>query len=233
MINYYETINEELRGKIEKNLNLMGTDPSILSETAHYFFSLAKMMDGLRRAYTLWLDKENNEPVGTREFFIGTLSMIKLLKKMLDNMDGIVGTYISGIEIPPDFASPGNQPWHFQGHAQNYKQMKGIFPALRDAGLSQDFIDMYYLDGTLLEVYEDCTEVIPAITALASIRQASPVEIREGIFLIENRFRNLYAKLFMERFENAYGLTGVMIEALKELDKLASGQITGIPPATS
>ncbi|MCE1246138.1 MAG: hypothetical protein LWY06_05800 [Firmicutes bacterium] len=214
MINYYETIDEELKGKLEQKLNVTGTDPSVLGETAHYFFSLAKMMDGIRLGYVMWLDKEAEKHVDTREFFVGTLGILKLVKKLLDSMDGIVGTYISGMDVPAEFSSRESQAWHYQGNSRNYKQMTGIFPALIKSGLTQDFIDRYYLDGTLLEVYEECTELIPAIAGLGEMRAISPIELREGIFLIENRFRNLYAKLFIERFENALGLAGVLNAAL-------------------
>lgn len=214
---YNFTIQDDVRVGLDEKLSIGRIDGDTLEQAAGYFFTIIKMLDNVRKAYDLWLDDSCDDHMGAREFLTGALSMLNLLKKTMDKTDGIVGMYISRLEIPENAENCIYQPWQYSGHSQIYDPARGIFSSLRKAGLSQDFIDRYYLDGSLLEIHEACMEIVPALVSLTKTDNPNPLEVREGIFLIEDQLRKLYVKLYVEEFDDARGLMGVMALALDKL----------------
>jgi len=208
----------QLKEDLIKKLNIGGIDREVLDQVSTYLYTIINLLDGLRRAYVMWLDKSQESPVKTRDFLVGSLGILSLLKKTMERMDGIVGMYISRLDLPRKNPEENYQAWQYQDLSRIYDPLSGTFKKLRDAGLKQDFIDKYYLDGSLMEIYEKCMNILPAFSYLIETENPDPLEVREGVFILEDRLRKMYNKLYIEEFEDARGLMGVMETALKEME---------------
>lgn len=214
-------LDESIRSEIEYKLNIGGIDPETLQEAAEYFYKTAKMLDNIQKSLYIWTGG-GESPLETGKFITGMLGMLTLMQKNMDKTDGIAGMYISRIDMDRCIISDNHQAWCYKDFTDRYAPLRGVYFQLIKAGLNQDFIDKYYLDGTLLELYEACWEVIPAVYNLAHTQNPNPLEVREGIFIIEGQLRQIYNKLYIEEFEDARGLTGVMIKAFKILEGVAA-----------
>ncbi len=218
MLKFDNTVNQEFLDRFIEKLNIGDIDPIILNETAGYFLTIMKMLDGIRKAYHIWLDDTGAEKVETKDFFAATLSIFKLFKKARDRADGIVDLYLNRLTIPNiPIESRNFQAWCYSGQSAVYSQVKGIFSHLIKSGLSHDLIDKYYLDGSLLELYECCLDIETPLKNLLETEYPNPLEVQEGIFLIEDRIKQLSEKLFSEEFEDEQGVFSVMKLALKEM----------------
>lgn len=219
MLKFDNTINEDSLVRLIDKLNIGDIDPQTLNETAGYFYNVMKMLDGMRTAFHIWLDETGDRKVETRDFFAASITIIKLFKKARNRVDGIVELYLDKLTIPDIPTETRNfQVWGYSGQSEVYSQVKGIFSHLIKSGLSHDLIDKYYLDGSLLELYECCIDIETPLKSLLETENPNPMEVREGIFFIEDRIIKLYHKLFMEEFENVQGISEVMKLALKEID---------------
>lgn len=218
MLRYNGRIDPEIREKLREKLNIGEIDKDILDQVTSYLFTIIKLLDGMRKAYRMWLDKSQDNPVKTRDFLMGSLNILSLLKKTMESMDGIVGMYVSRLDLPRDNPDENYQPWQYHNLSRMYDPLGGTFNKLKDAGLDQDFIDKYYLDGSLMEVYETCMNILPAFYILTETGNPNPIEMREGIFFLEDSLRKMYNKLFIEEFEDVRGLMGAMQAALKKID---------------
>ena len=98
-MNCKKMIDNNMREDLREKLNIGQIDRSILQDTAGYFFAVSKMLDNIRQGYCLWLDQSSQKEVDTKDFLSGMLSMFALLKKAMDRMDGIVGLYISRLNV--------------------------------------------------------------------------------------------------------------------------------------
>lgn len=218
MLKFDNTINEESLNRLILKLNIGDIDQPVLYETAGYFLTIMKMLDGIRKAYHIWLEDAGAEKVETKDFLAATLSMFKLFKKARSRADGIVDLYLSRLTIPNIPVESRNfQAWCYMEQSAVYSQVKGIFSHLIKSGLSHDLIDKYYLDGSLLEIYECCLDIETPLKSLLETEFPNPMEVQEGIFMVEDRIRKLSEKLFTEEFEDKQGVADVIKLALKEM----------------
>ncbi|MCD4783578.1 MAG: hypothetical protein K8T10_07080 [Candidatus Eremiobacteraeota bacterium] len=218
MLKYNGRIDPEIRGKLRDKLNIGRIDNDTLDQVTTYLFTIVNLLDGMRKAYSMWLDKSQDNPVKTRDFIVGSLNIMSLLKKIMERMDGIVGMYVSRLDLPRNNPDENYQPWQYDNLSRMYDPLGGTFEKLREAGLKQDFIDMYYIDGSLMEVYESCLNILPAFYILTETENPNPIEIKDGILLLEDSMRKMYNKLFIEEYEDLRGLMGVMQAALKKVE---------------
>ena len=218
MLKFQSNIDNCFAENLRHKLNIGKIDSMVLNETAGYFFTMLKMLDGFRQAYLMWLDDSVKTSVDTKEFFAGIHNMFSLFRKAKDRADGITGLYISRLELPEIQTDNKNyQPWCFSGQSNIYSPVRGIFKKLTEAGLNQDTIDRYYIDGALLEVYEICMEVLPALLNLIETDNPNPREVQEGLFVVETHIQKIYDKLFIERFDDLQGLNNVIKFALVKM----------------
>lgn len=220
MLKFDSTINEDSLNNFIARLNIGDIDLSVLNETAGYFLTVMKMLDGIRKAYHIWLEDTDTDvgKVETKDFLSASLSMFKLFKKAITRADGIVELYLTRLIIPDiPVESRNYQVWCYSGQSEVYSQVKGIFSHLINSGLSHELIDKYYLDGSLLELYECCLDIETPLKSLLETENPNPMEVKEGIFIIEDRIRILYNKLFVEEFEDLQGISGVIKFALEEM----------------
>ncbi len=168
------------------------------------------IMEGLRMWTREKIDKEyQGEAV--------ILSLMKLMASLRQNVignDGIVDSFLSQYQVPSLLGNQEARPWHFVENPDSYRQISGVFQQLRGIGLPGEFIDRYYLDGSLIELYEGCIEVTQPLLRLARMENPSPRDVWEGLNFIEEKTRRMVEKFFVDDYSGVRGIHGCLQEVL-------------------
>lgn len=218
MIEYTPRINIDFRKRLSEKLARTGINRSLLDETTEYVYKNLEIMERIIEGFKTWAAFREVDCV---LFMKGFLVLADIFRKNTERHDGIISSYLSNFAASEklNFSDECSQPWHYEGHSGLYEGVKGIFKCLTDSGLSQDFIDNYYLDGSLLEIHETCLDTVVSMDCLLCTENPGPADLSEGLFLMEDRFRKMYNKLFIEPIEDTHGTYGAVKAALNILQK--------------
>jgi hypothetical protein len=219
MLKYDIIVNETFHTKLTETLNIRNIDSSILQDITSYLFVNAQVMDRIIEGFQLWLGKKDASEMHPLDFFKGLLVMAEKFRKNMERHDGIVLHYIASLESESKVLSTEMQPWQYEQASDTYKPIGGIYQALLNMGLKADFIDQYYLDGSLMEIYEDALETVTSLNNLAGTTNPSINDTRDGLMTIDERLRKMYSKFFIEQFEDLRGVCSCLVLALKEAEK--------------
>jgi predicted DNA-binding protein YlxM (UPF0122 family) len=219
MLKYDINVDESFKLKIMETLNVRDTDSYTLEETVSYLYINIQVMDRMIEGFNLWLGDRESEGMTPTDFIKAFLVMMEKFRKNMESRDGIIYDYVSRLNQNPAEIPGKVQPWQYEGMSGSYRHTRGIYQSLLNMGLKADFIDCYYLDGSLMEIYEDALESVSSLNNLVKTSNPGINDIRDGLLIVDERFRKLYNKLFIEQFEDVYGVFGALITALKEIEK--------------
>jgi hypothetical protein len=219
MLKYEIIVNESFKTRMKETLDIRNIDRNILEETIDYLFINAQVMDRITEGFHLWLGRQETVEVQPVDFMKALLIMSEKFRKNMERYDGIVYSYLTLLSPETEEISTEMQPWQYEQTPESYKPIGGIYQALLNMGLKTDFIDMYYLDGSLMEIYEDALQNVTSLNNLINTANPSINDIRDGLITVDARFRKLYNKLFTEQFEDAHGVFSCLVLALQETEK--------------
>lgn len=203
----YMNQNKITKEIISKKLNVAGISGSTLDKITSYYFVTYETMCRILEGFDMWTKKE----VDGKTFFKALLSLFDIFRQNVDRLDGIVREYISHVEV--SCGDTSSQAWSIT-NTSSAKPLQGIYKNLIDMGLPHHTIDEYYIDGFLMELYEECQRTISAINSLCNTKNPSILDLREGLFIMEVAHRKLYDQLFVKTYGNYRGYYGVILKVI-------------------
>ncbi|MFP4497517.1 MAG: hypothetical protein ACLFQV_04840 [Vulcanimicrobiota bacterium] len=206
MFKYQVDVDEEYGKHLAWKLDLPGINDNTLESITTYFYVNAQLLDRIIEGYKIWLsDKETEPKISNGVFFLSLLKIFDIFKEHKDRFDGIVEKYLADIDRSFTRREGEGVPWQAEGHAELHSQVKGLYKRLVEGGLKQDFIDRYYFDGNLIQIYELCIEVVCSLEYLGKTRNPSVSDVMDGLMINENKLTKLYNILFVEKFDRTRG----------------------------
>ena len=171
---------------------------------------LLQVMEGLR----MWSRGDVESDYSGEAMVLSLMNLMNALRRNVVEHDGIVGSFLQQYQAPNFLGNEEVRPWNHQDQSQHYQQISGIYQGLRNMGLPGEFIDRYYLDGSLLELYDDCVNLVQPYLGLCQLESPNPRDVQEGLYLLEEKTRRIVEKFFMEEYSGARGLHGCLQEVL-------------------
>jgi hypothetical protein len=219
MLKYQLKVNESFKESLRKKLKTTALDSEIQDCMTSYLYDNAQIMERLIEGLEMWTIETKTENSDPLVFFLGILKLMDLFKKNMEKWTGITEEYLSMLSNKDTYNITETQPWQFEGHEDAFSGLRGVHESLQKNGINQELIDRYYIDGNLLEIYDNCISTISSLSALIETKKPSINDLRDGILIVENNFRKLYYRLFIEEFDGAIGFFACLYEVIKKLDK--------------
>lgn len=219
MLKYNSMTTGDFRKRLAERLNFGHIDKKTHKMTTGYILKNAECLERLLEGLQMWTCDELEDDVSGEVFFLSLMKIMDLYRKNMDKGQGLAEYYLSRIDLPSMKDQTENRPWSYEQQSDLYAPLGGVYSRLIRMGVKKEAIDKYYLDGNLMEIYEDVLNVLPVLKNLCLTENPSPYDVREGVFVIETRFRKLYDRFFVEQFDGQTGVYGALGEVMTNLIK--------------